>query len=56
VRRIIEPMLLGETTGGDVFDDDFAYVLGLGLIVERNRRYEIANLIYREVIPRFIAF
>ncbi len=54
VRKIIDPMLAGEETSGDVLDDDLAYVLGLGLIVERNRRYEVANPIYREVIPRAI--
>ncbi len=52
VRRVIDPMLAGEQTAGDVLDDDLAYVLGLGLIVERNRRYVVANSIYREVIPR----
>jgi hypothetical protein len=45
-------MLAGERTAGDVLDDDFAYVLGLGLIREKDRRFEIANPIYREVIPR----
>ncbi len=52
VLKIIEPMLTGGTTGTDVLDDDFAYVRGLGLIVEQDRRYLIANPIYREVIPR----
>jgi type II secretory pathway predicted ATPase ExeA len=52
VRKIIEPMLVGSRTAEDVLDDDFAYVRGLGLIVQRDRRYQVANPIYREVIPR----
>ena len=52
VRRIIAPMLAGERATEDVLDDDFSYVLGLGLIHGRGGRYEIANQIYREVIPR----
>ena len=52
VRKIIEPMLVGARTSEDVLDDDFAYVCGLGLIAKRDRRYQVANPIYREVIPR----
>jgi hypothetical protein len=36
-------------------NDDFAYVLGLGLIVRRGGEYVIANPIYREVIPRVLS-
>lgn len=56
VRRILDPMLAGETTAGDVLDDDFAYVLGLGLVRRRGGVYEIANPIYREVIPRALTY
>ncbi len=52
VQKIIEPMLTGSITAPDVLDDDFAYVVGLGLITGGSGRYEIANPIYREVIPR----
>jgi type II secretory pathway predicted ATPase ExeA len=52
VRRILAPMLMGETTGADVLDDDFAYVRGLGLIREHRGHFEISNPIYREVLPR----
>jgi type II secretory pathway predicted ATPase ExeA len=55
VQRIIEPMLMGGRTPDDVLDDDFAYVLGLGLIRQRAGRYEIANPIYREVVPRVLS-
>jgi hypothetical protein len=56
VRRIIGPMLIGEQTAGDVLDDDFAYVVGLGLIALKGGRYEVANPIYREVIPRALTY
>jgi hypothetical protein len=56
VQRILAPMLVGDQTGADTLDDDFAYVLGLGLIRERARRFEIANPIYREVIPRALSY
>jgi hypothetical protein len=52
VVRIIAPMLTGDTTADDVLDDDFAYILGMGLIVLRQGVYEISNPVYREVIPR----
>ncbi len=56
VRRIIDPMLAGGQTEGDALDDDFAYVLGLGLVRARGGQFEIANPIYREVIPRALTY
>ena len=52
VSRVLAPMLTGDQTPGDVLDDDFAYVLGLGLIRRHEGHFEIANPIYREVVPR----
>jgi hypothetical protein len=52
VRRVIAPMLTGGRASHDVLDDDFAYVVGLGLLRARGGRYEIANPIYAEVLPR----
>jgi len=52
VRRIIDPMLAGERPAGDMLDDDLAYVAGLGLIRMREGMMDIANPIYREIIPR----
>jgi hypothetical protein len=52
VRRIIQPMLLGEELTG-VAEDDLQYLVDLGLLrQELNGRIEIANPIYREVLPR----
>lgn len=56
VRRVLAPMLAGERATEDVLDDDFAYVVGLGLIRARAGRYEIANQIYQEVIPRALTY
>jgi hypothetical protein len=45
-------MIAGQVTGGDVLDDDVAYLVSLGLLAEDSGRLVIANPIYREVIPR----
>jgi AAA-like domain/Endonuclease NucS len=56
VRRVIEPMLMGERPDGDLLNDDLAYVVGLGLVTLSKGEIEIANPIYREVIPRALTF
>jgi hypothetical protein len=56
VRRIIEPMLTGARPQNDHLDDDLAYVVGLGLVTVRERFAQIANPIYREVIPRALTY
>jgi hypothetical protein len=55
VRRILEPMLAG-TGLPDSIDDDVSYVLGLGLVRMARGELQIANPIYREVIPRALAW
>lgn len=55
VRRVIEPILTGSTLT-DVPEDDRQYVIDLGLVREDNGEgLVIANPIYREVIPRYLA-
>jgi hypothetical protein len=56
VRRILEPMLAGSRVGHDVLNDDFAYVVALGLVTRRSGVWEVANPIYREVIVRELTF
>jgi hypothetical protein len=51
VRRVIQPILLGEEQAS-VQQDDIQYCLDLGLIRQTDRGLDIANPIYREVIPR----
>ncbi len=56
VRRVIDPMLAGDRAPNDVLDDDFAYVVGMGLICKVGGHYQIANGVYREVIPRALNY
>ena len=55
VRRVLAPMLAGGRAIGDPLHDDFSYVLGLGLIAKIDGEYQIANPIYRELIPRMLS-
>jgi hypothetical protein len=56
VRRIIEPILAGELLAPESLDDDIQFVLDLGLVAAGSRGLEIANPIYREVIPRALTW
>lgn len=56
VQRVIEPILAGELLATDLLDDDLRFVSDLGLIREGTHGLEIANPIYREVIPRALTF
>jgi len=52
VRRIVEPMIEGTAVDSTINDDDLSYVLDLGLVTRGPEGLQIANPIYREVIPR----
>ena len=52
VRRVIEPLITGETLETDQLADDIQYVTDLGLIRRDRNGLRISNAIYREVIPR----
>ncbi|MCP4754246.1 MAG: ATP-binding protein, partial [Proteobacteria bacterium] len=56
VRRIVEPVILGETVRYDLLDDDYRFVLDLGLLREDQRQLKPANRIYGEVIIRALSF
>ena len=56
VRRIVEPVLLGEDRAFDLLGDDCRYVLDLGILRADGRRLEAANPIYREVIVRTLNY
>jgi hypothetical protein len=51
VRRVIGPVLEG-TSLENIAHDDIQYLLDLGLISTSEMGLEIANAIYREIIPR----
>ena len=55
VRRVIAPLLEDTPEAQAVPDDDLQYVRDLGLIT-RTKPVEIANPIYREVIPRALTW
>ena len=52
VAKVIEAVLSGAQLSIDVSQEDQQYVLDLGLIKKRKMGLEVANPIYREVIPR----
>jgi len=56
VSMIIQLIITGESTDFNqkIENDDFQYLIDLGLIRIGNFGYEIANPIYREVIPRVL--
>jgi hypothetical protein len=56
VLRILDPMLAGAEAPADLLDDDLAYAVGLGIVSVRAGRAEIANPIYRELIPRALTW
>ncbi len=56
VRRVLDPMLAGELPPNDMLDDDLAYIVGLGLLRKHGGMIEVANPIYREVIPRALTY
>jgi type II secretory pathway predicted ATPase ExeA len=57
IRNVIEPILAGTINGVDLFNDDVRYVKDLGLVIQQNGGgLEIANPIYREVIPTVLSY
>ncbi len=56
VRRVLGPMLQGESLERAVGQDDIQYVVDLGLVRRGRAGLEVANPIYREVIPRELGF
>lgn len=50
VRPVMEAIITGETDPGNIQQDDLQYIRDLGLV--KKDRLEIANPIYREIIPR----
>ena len=55
IRRVIEPMLLGEVFF-DRLSDDYQYIVDLGLIKDVDNKIQPSNPIYAEVIARTLSF
>ncbi|MDM8552458.1 AAA-like domain-containing protein [Desulfobacterales bacterium HSG2] len=56
VRKIVEPVIIGESRGYDLLDDDYQYVLDLGLLRESDKKLVPANPVYGEIIIRGLSF
>ena len=52
MRRVIAPILAGEPLGDEIFNDDVRLAKDLGLVASGPAGLEIANPIYKEIIPR----
>ena len=52
VQRVVGAVISGRLLPSDVLDDDIAYVENLGLLSSGSGGLEIANPIYREIVPR----
>jgi hypothetical protein len=55
VRRVIEPLLAGNTLPPDLLDDDLRFTIDLGLVVTTPQGLELANPMYHEVVPRALS-
>ena len=56
VQKIVEPLLLGDSQRYDLLDDDYQYVLDLGLLRETDKHIVPSNPIYGEVIVHTLSF
>ena len=55
VQKIVEPLLIGDSQHYDLLDDDYQYVLDLGLLRETDKHIVPSNPIYGEVIIRTLS-
>ena len=56
VQRVVGPMLRGKSLDRAVCQDDIQYIIDLGLVRRGEMGLQIANAIYREVVPRELGF
>jgi hypothetical protein len=54
VQKVLSPILAGEVLEADVMFDDVQWVIDLGLVRQGSGGLEIANPIYREIVPRIL--
>jgi len=55
VRKIVEPVIVGEEKGFDFTDNDYQYVLDLGLLKNEKGVLRISNPVYADVIVRSLS-
>ena len=56
VRRVVEPVMLGEDIEADDLNDDVRLVLDLGILRRENGSLVPANPMYAEIIGRYLSF
>jgi len=52
VQRILTPVITGDPVGFDMMDDDYQYVIDLGLIRTNQGKISISNPVYEDVVIR----
>ena len=56
VRRVVEPVILGKERGAPTNDDDYRYVLDLGILRENKNHVLVpGNPMYAEIILRYLS-
>ena len=56
VRRVVEPVILGKERGAPTNDDDYRYVLDLGILRENENHVLVpGNPMYAEIILRYLS-
>ena len=56
VRRVVEPVILGKERGAPVNDDDYRYVLDLGILRENENHVLVpGNPMYAEIMLRYLS-
>ncbi|MCP4112405.1 MAG: ATP-binding protein [Desulfobacteraceae bacterium] len=55
VKKVVQPVITGKTSKFDPLDDDFQYVLDLGLLKKEQASLKPSNQIYAGVITRYLS-
>lgn len=56
VKPIIAGIIAGESIIYDNFNNDLLYTIDLGIVTNKNKKIQISNKIYAEIIPRVLNF
>ncbi len=55
VRKIVEPLIIGKSADFGPLDDDYQFVIDLGLLQKHQEKLVPANPIYAEIIIRYLS-
>ena len=56
VRRVIDPILYSDKDSEELNANDVSYVIDMGLIKQKEGKFQVSNAIYREIIPRELTY